>query len=421
MRILHLSTFDQAGGAARAAVRLHEGLLFDGIDSQILVMNKNSHKDDVLPMTSKLIQPFNVRARSRIDALPLIRYPNRIDFPWNVGWLPSGSINKINSLNPDVVHMHWVGGGFFSIAEMEKLPKNWVWTMHDAWAFTGGCHIIGDCTSFERECGYCHQLRSHVKDDLSHQGWLKRRKLFSQKKPMIITPSKWMAEQIRSSSLLQDAQIEIIPNGLDTSIYCPLNKSVARKNLGLAIDKPVILFGALGAESNKNKGYNKFKEALLVLAQKYSADQIQILVFGDDKVERDYGFAFEVISLGKLISEKALVQAYSAADVLCVPSLQESFGQVASEGMACGVPVVAFATSGLLDIVDHLATGYLAKPFDVVDFANGVDFILRDQNRAKAFSIASRKRSLEKFDIRVVSGLHRSLYNNLKGFSRGGF
>jgi glycosyltransferase involved in cell wall biosynthesis len=111
------------------------------------------------------------------------------------------------------------------------------------------------------------------------------------------------------------------------------------------------------------------------------------------------------------------VCAYTAADVLCVPSLQESFGQVASEGMACGTPVVAFATSGLLDIVDHLTTGYLAKPFDVVDFANGIDYVLSDKIRAQTLSIASRERSLEKFDINVVVESHQNLYEKLKGIS----
>jgi glycosyltransferase involved in cell wall biosynthesis len=413
MKILHLSTFEQSGGAARATMRLHDGLLKDGVDSQVLVMNKSSNRPDVHAMTGSVIQPFNVRVRSRIDALPLIRYPNKIDSPWNIGWLPGGLNSKIEALNPDVVHMHWVGAGFYSIEEMKKLPKKWVWTMHDAWAFTGGCHILGDCGAFEGECSYCPQLGSQIERDLSHGGWLRRRELFSKKMPVIIAPSKWMSERIRSSSLLRDSRIEIIPNGVDTSIYYPMDKSIVRQTLGLAHEKPVILFGALSASSNKNKGYDKFKEALLVLAKKYSADQIQLVVFGDNQIEQEYDFGFEIKFLGKLNSDESLVRAYSAADVLCVPSLQESFGQVASEGMACGVPVVAFATSGLLDIVDHLTTGYLAKPFDVVDFANGIHYVLHDKSRAEALSMASRMRSLERFDIKVVVRSHQILYRDL--------
>jgi glycosyltransferase involved in cell wall biosynthesis len=413
MKVLHLSTFEQSGGAARATMRLHDGLLRDGVDSQALVMNKGSNRPEVHAMTGSLIQPFNVRIRPRIDALPLIRYPNMIDSPWNVGWLPSGLSSKIDALNPDVVHMHWVGAGFFSIEEMKKLPRKWVWTMHDAWAFTGGCHILGECVAFEGECSCCPQLSSQNKYDLSNEGWLRRRELFSKKIPVIIAPSKWISEKVRSSSLLRDSRIEIIPNGLDTSIYYPMDKSVARQNLGLAHDKQVILFGALSASSNKNKGYEKFKEALLVLTKKYSIDQIQLVVFGDNQMEKEYDFGFDIKFLGKLNSEESLVRAYSAADVLCVPSLQESFGQVASEGMACGVPVVAFATSGLLDIVDHLTTGYLAKPFDVVDFANGIEYILHDKSKAEALSKASRMRSLERFDIKNVVKSHQVLYKEL--------
>lgn len=65
---------------------------------------------------------------------------------------------------------------------------------------------------------------------------------------------------------------------------------------------------------------------------------------------------------------------------MIVPSRQEAFGQTASEAMACETPALAFAHTGLLDIIDNKINGYLAEPYDTDDLAHGIEWILNNPN-----------------------------------------
>lgn len=410
MKVLHLSTFDKSGGAARAASRLHHGLLDGGVNSQMLVMQKNSNDRKVVGMSASVFQPLYSRLRPRVDALPLLHYRKKTNTPWNVGWLNSGVPAEIARLEPDIVHAHWIGAGFISLDELAFVPKGWIWTMHDAWAFTGGCHILGSCVAYENECGRCPQLGSSDFDDLSRSRWIKRREIYALNPPTIIVPSKWMQDCIKSSSLLREARTELIPNGLDTEVYRPINKKEARTNLGIPQDKHVILFGAYSSNGDPNKGFGNLKLALSKLAAKYSRHEIVLVIVGAEAPEKSEDLPFDVKYLGRLDSDIALVRAYSSANVVCIPSFQESFGQMATEAMACGTPVVAFKTTGLLDIVDHLLTGYMANAFDESDFASGIDFVLSNQNEAIKMSVEGRNKVLRNFDIRLVANAHRKLY-----------
>ena len=114
--------------------------------------------------------------------------------------------------------------------------------------------------------------------------------------------------------------------------------------------------------------------------------------------------------LGSFQDDLSLRVVYSAADVMVVPSIQEAFGQTASEAHACGTPVVGFANGGLLDIVEHQVTGYLAEPFDPLSLAFSIKNLLEDRNRLLEMSYASRARSLKLWDQKVISKKYINLY-----------
>jgi glycosyltransferase involved in cell wall biosynthesis len=118
-------------------------------------------------------------------------------------------------------------------------------------------------------------------------------------------------------------------------------------------------------------------------------------------------------SIGKVADEGGLALLYSAADLVCVPSIQESFGLIALEAMSCGVPVVAYRTSGLTDIIIDGATGFLADPFDKNDFAKKIIHILEDNKLQKKMSIESRLRAENFFDLKNIAISHLKIYENL--------
>jgi len=186
---------------------------------------------------------------------------------------------------------------------------------------------------------------------------------------------------------------------MDTSIFTPGDRQTIRRKLGLPENKKLILFGAIRGVKNKIKGFGLLLDAL----KGFDPDHFELLVFGSDYSPLVQSLKMKTRFFGTIAEEKRLAALYSAADIVAVPSYQEVFGQVASEAMACGTPVVAFAHTGLLDIVKHEETGYLAKPYDPSGLARGIEWILADAERYRRLCAAARKQAVEKFDSAVVA------------------
>jgi len=253
-------------------------------------------------------------------------------------------------------------------------------------------------------------LNSTNENDLSRKVFNRKMKTFKSIADIrIVTPSLWMAENARRSALLKDFPVQIIPNGLDTSVFKPVDKLIARKEYGLKNDKKYILFGSIDPSGNRLKGFEELRKAIGYIDN----TETELIVFGTKKRDPYPGLNKKIHYPGWIVNEEDLATLYSAADVMVVPSLQEAFGQTASEAMACGTPVVAFDGTGVADIVEHQKTGYLAKPFEPESLAEGITWVLEDKERLKGLSINARDRAVEEFDIKGVTDRYVSLYNKI--------
>jgi glycosyltransferase involved in cell wall biosynthesis len=302
------------------------------------------------------------------------------------------------------------------IETISKLKRPLVWTLHDMWAFTGGCHYTGDCERYLKSCGGCPQLGSSKNWDLSSWIWQRKAKAWRNLNLTIVTPSTWLANCAKSSSLFKDLQIEVIPNGLDTQTYRPINKRVARELLNLPQDKQLILFGAVRSTSDTRKGFHLLKPALEDLSKSGWKDRLEVAIFGAAENQPDFGL--KVHYLGHINDDLPLAIIYSAADVMLVPSIQEAFGQTASESLACGTPVVAFNATGLKDIVDHQINGYLAQPFKVEDLAQGIAWVLENPDRHEKLSYHARQKAEQEFTQEIQARRYLSVFNNMKNMAK---
>ena len=147
MRILHLSTSDIRGGAARGTYWLHQALRDRGVDSLMLVGRKFSQDGSVSTVGGPLAR-VSERVRDAMDLLPLRRYDKTDESFWTVGWVPRRIRRVVESLRPDIIHLHWTGGGFLPISALRSLGRPLVWTLRDMWAFTGGCHYSAGCDRY---------------------------------------------------------------------------------------------------------------------------------------------------------------------------------------------------------------------------------------------------------------------------------
>ncbi|MEH2123567.1 glycosyltransferase family 4 protein [Nostoc sp.] len=412
MKILHISTHDINGGAARAAYRLHTGLQDIGLQSQMLVQEKYSNDKTVIAPKIRLFQGV-AKAKLTVESLPLKLYRQKKNTPFFTQWLPDRVIPKVAQINPDIINLHWISGGFMQIETFAKLKRPLVWTLHDMWGFTGGCHVTGECDRYKVSCGACPQLSSGNEWDLSRWVWQRKVKAWKNLNLTLVSPSSWLAQCARSSSLFQNLRIEVIPHGLDTQKYRPINQHFAREALNLPQDKKLILFGAIEATSDRNKGFHLLQPALQELSKSGWKDDLEVVIFGASQPENPPDLGFKTHYLGHLHDAISLAIVYSAADVMLVPSLQESFGQTASESFACGTPVVAFNATGLKDIVDHQQNGYLAKPYEVEDFAKGITWVLENEQRLQKLSFYARDKAEQEFTLELQARRYSALFQEI--------
>lgn len=407
MKSLLLSTYDIQGGAARAAYRLHQGLRTIGVDSQILTNHQTSDDPQVLGSRSKLDKTIAF-LRPGIDGLPLAQYRQRTGDRYSLAWLPETRVQQIDDLRPDIVNLHWIGSGFLRLESLKKIKQPIVWTMHDMWAFTGGCHYTDGCDRYLKQCGACPQLGSRSKNDLSHWNWERRRKIFKQLDLTIVTPSQWLTDRVKQSPLLCNYRIETIPNGLDLATYKPYGKAWVRSLLKLPQDKSLILFGASDATSDRRKGFHLLAEALHHLSLMEWKTLPEIVVFGASHGNLDCGFP--VHYLGILQDDLTLALAYSAADVFVAPSIQDNLPNTVLEAIACGTPAVAFAIGGMPDLIESGQTGYLAQPFDTEDLAKGIQWVL---TTPQPLGIQARQMAEQRFGLKRQAYAYQDLFESL--------
>jgi glycosyltransferase involved in cell wall biosynthesis len=404
MRVLHVSESDTSGGAARAAMRLHRGLRARGVASHMLVQDRQS--DD--PHVTGPASPWaKLAARGRYYAADLLLRAQTTPNPalHSLNLFPTGRAAQINATDADVVHLHWVNREMMSIAEIGALTKPVVWTLHDTWPLCGAEHYGLDSARF---CdGYHSDNRppGHEGWDLDRWTWARKRRHWADLDLRVVTPSRWLADAARRSVLFRDVPVRAIPNALCTRAYHPIDRGTARRILGLPTDALLLAFGAINATTDLRKGFDTLTHAVRRVARASLGRPAEVLIFGAGHGPGDELFGCRVHYLGRLHDDPTLALTYAAADVVVVPSRAEAFGQTASEALACGTPVVAFAATGLLDIVDHEANGYLARPFDADDLARGLRWVLthpepealRTAARAKAERAFARARVAEQY------------------------
>lgn len=376
----------------------------------MLVQVKWGDDPNVVGPHGKLLRLVNT-FRKGLDVLPALLYgkPTSTFYP---GWLPSGIPSRVMAISPDLVHLHWVAGATLTPGGVARLRRPLVWTLHDMWPFTGGCHYDDGCGRHTARCGQCPLLGSTRLHDLSLWNWRRKRRHWHALSLMVISPSRWLAVLASRSTLLGEHPVRVIPNCIDTARYRPLPRAQARDSLGLPQRCPLILFGAMNATADPRKGYRFLQPALARLASQWRGpgEGPMALVFGGERPATPPDFGMRVRYLGALSDDASLAAAYSAADVFVAPSTQENLSNMVMEALACGTPSVAFEIGGMPDLIEHRVNGYLASSFDPEDLSMGIQWVIEDARRWKVLSHAARTKVESTFALAPVAQAHVEVY-----------
>lgn len=428
VRVVHLSANDRLGGAGRAAFGLHRGLSQTaaeegggGVRSSMLVLHRGSddaavHRFRPFPFLPAAAEYFLFRVCRRWQNRTL---PDGELF--STGRTPYGPrLANLLGTVADLVHLHWVNDLLDYATVLPRLAARhtpMVWTLHDMNAFTGGCHYNAGCGRFAgagAACGRCPKLGSNADRDLSRRVFARKRRalaLVPDGGLTFVSPSRWLAGEVRRSALGGRFETVVIPNGVDAREFAPIDRAVARRQLGLPADARVILFVA-DFVNDPRKGAGLLTAALGQLAAATPAiPGLLALTLGHG--DAPAGLAATGCAhrhLGRVSDNRRLALAYSAADVFVIPSLQDNLPNTILEAMACGTPVVGFDTGGMTDLIEPGRTGFLAELGRADDLAAQLRRVLADPEAAGRMGQFARRRVLERYTLEQQAAAYRELY-----------
>jgi len=204
--------------------------------------------------------------------------------------------------------------------------------------------------------------------------------------------------------------IRVIPNFVDPAVYD--RARYACQSSALAPHGEKILMHVSNFRRVK-----RIDDVVRVFARVRDRITSQLVLIGDgpdrplaQDTADQLGVAADVLFLGKLDSVAELL---SRADLLLLPSEQESFGLVALEAMACGAPVIGTSGSGLSEVVEDGQTGFLLPVGDVEAMAASAISLLADAERWGRFSAAARSRAVERFSIHQIVPMYEEFYREV--------
>jgi glycosyltransferase involved in cell wall biosynthesis len=285
--------------------------------------------------------------------------------------------------------------------------------MHDMWACTGICHHARECVSYQSECGNCFHLNSSRRKDLSFHIFSKKKKIWVNKHISFVGCSKWLEKKAIQSPLMQGNKVYAIPNPIDITTFKPMDKGQARKQLGLPLNKQLLLFGAAKI-IDKQKGLDYLTEGLEYIKRQFPNihNNIELVIFG--QLESDILSRINVFvhSMNYLKDEATIALLYNAVDLFVTPSLEENLPNTIMEAMACGTPCVGFNTGGIPEMIDHKVNGYVAEYKSTKDLAAGINWILENKD-ILPLSQNFRTKAEQSYSEKIIADKYLETYNNL--------
>lgn len=411
MRVIHVSHSDLSGGAARAAFRIHCALASVGVESEMVVLDKRSD-DPAVRLPAEGSVPGSRIARRRLGNLLLRTQRSAHASYRSLNWLYSRLANELNASKADLVNLHWVGLETMSIADVGRIRKPVVWTMHDMWPFSGAEHYPPDTASARFRTGYRSDNRPTGSAGLDIDRWTWKRKKAHWRPMHLVAPSRWLAQCAGESVLMAGWPLEVIPNPVDMSVFSPNGRDEARRAIGIAPQAKLILFGADGGIDDPRKGFRHLISAMRQLTA-CRDERLAVGIFGGECSVREGFPAYEVHDIGRIDDESRLAEVYAAADVFVAPSEMDNLPNTVVESLACGTPVVAFQIGGLPDMLRTGREGYLARPYDPSDLAVGIRWVLNQPARDLRHAARSRAEAL--FDPSLIGRRYRDVYGRACG------
>jgi glycosyltransferase involved in cell wall biosynthesis len=410
-RVGIVSFAESRGGSAKAAERLFQALARRGEKVEYVVVEKRRNASrSRAPSRYGFAWHFLKRLVARV-----LQSAQRSENPskHSLNLFSCGYV--LRSLRDfDLVHLQWINNETLSVGRWARIKGPIIITLHDEWLYCGSEHYALE--SVRPFVGYKTTNKNVVGFDWDRRVWNRKRKALASLKDRVVltAPSRWIFERARSSKMLQGFDVRLIPNCIDVHEFYPRKPSNAFDRWRIPVGTRVILFGAVRGRSTGLKGSKTLVAALQSLADVPGPlENVMLVTFGG-AMTIPSGLGIPHLELGPISTVTELADVYSCATFTAVPSIVESFGQVAAESLACGTPVLSFAAGGIADVVTHKVSGYLAHPQSVSSLSAGIEWLLsQDENTLNSMGAAGRQHVVKTFSESSISESVIRLYREL--------
>lgn len=363
MKVVHISQTIY-GGAGRAAWRLHQSMLQNGVNSLFLSMDEETNHLNTqfqkkvqkqLPQTisqritwkfeREITDKIKLKEKKEIEcAYEVIKNM----FDCEISSLPYGPVNIEKNkfvVEADLIILHWVSQMFDWPVFFEHLKhKKVIWTMHDMNPFKGLFHYDDD-----EAINYptAHVLDVKVKS--IKKFYLQKRK----RNLKFAAPSMWLMNEAMNSEVLKGFEFFHVPYSLDLSLFNDKADNNLKEKYGFKNDDIIILFAAQNL-ANRRKGFDLLLDAIKQVNHPF----IKFVAIGDSTIE-DTGNT-NIIFIPKIKNDELLADYFKLADAFILPSREDNLPNVIMEAFACGCPIIGFPVGGIKEHVISGITGVLA-------------------------------------------------------------
>lgn len=414
MKVLIVNTYDN-GGAAKASLRLANGLRERGTEVNFLLKRKND-----LTLDTHVLEPKKYIIFKKY-LFKIIRKLKKYDFfksdydnflkerskKLELFSIPNSSFDITSSplyKEADIINLHWVSDFLDFSTFFKKNSKPVVWTLHDMNPFSGGEHYEEIYLGIN-ENGFPKKriISSKEVSVFKKIKKIKKEALLNVKNLNIVSPSIWLANKAKESDIFKDRPIYCIPNSIDTSIYKPKDIRESKKYFKIPHNKKMILFVADSVTANR-KGFVFLEKAIESINNK----EVVLCVIGKNKLKSNFS---NIIQLGVIKDDNLMSLAYSAADVFVIPSLMDNLPNTVLESIMCGTPVIGFPVGGIPDMITNGFNGLITNEISVESLVESINQFLEGIDKYKRKDIY--KEAFNKYNLSVQAKAYEDLYKSI--------
>lgn len=413
IEIVHLLKTDSRGGAFMAARRIHDEFRRRGVNSSMIVGRKYSDDPHIFPPEGAFDR-FQSKIANRLDDLPLrvFRTPNLNRH--SPAWVETPFLKTLNRLNPDVVFLHWICGGFLKPESLRKISQPMIWRLADMWAFCGAEHYTNGNQRYVAGYHADNRPEGETGFDLNRWVWNRKKTAWSglEERLVLACPSRWMAACVQKSDLFRNHRVEVITTGHDLQIFRPQPRDEAFKSMGMDPSFNYIGFGADDL-ADPRKGFRVLIEALHHLRKKNALSKAAVITFGSVSEDLRQEIGLPIFSWPRLQGQD-LIRFYTLCRVFIAPSLEENLANTVLEAISVGRPVVAFNIGGMPDVIEDGRNGFLASSNDAAGLAAAIEKAMNARNW-EGLCLEARKIAEERCDLRDSVDKYQKLAEEMRG------